>query len=208
MDHGSTKEVYMKRQLVGAVSMFFIALALAGVAFAASDNDPPAAGPSSPTGPAMGPPSGAWYRAGSAAGAFGPAAHWWAIASYLDLSKEQTDKIGQVRQRYFLDTRDLRYDILQKRLEVRKLYTDPKTSAATLMAKEKELSALREKLANARAQMMVDERSILTPAQIEKFDLMPLRMHRMGQAGMMGSMMGEGMPMGRVGPGMMGPRTW
>jgi Spy/CpxP family protein refolding chaperone len=62
---------------------------------------------------------------------------------------------------------------MEKRVEMRKLFTDPKADQATLLSKEKELSALREKLMERRAQAMLEWRSILTPEQIQKLDMMP-----------------------------------
>jgi Spy/CpxP family protein refolding chaperone len=93
----------------------------------------------------------------------------------LNLTAEQKEKMGELRKRYHAATRDLRYDLAQKRLEMRRLFTDPKTSDQMLMAKEKELSALRQKLFDTRAQMKIEWRSILTPEQIQKLDTMPHR---------------------------------
>jgi hypothetical protein len=114
----------------------------------------------------------------------------------------------------------------QKRLEVRKLFMDPKTDDATLLAKQKEMSALRQKLQDKMAQMMIEGRKILTPEQLQKLDRMGMGPGGMG-FGMMdgpmghdvmgGGMMGHGDsgPMGhgmRGGCGMMGggmgPGTW
>ncbi len=116
-----------------------------------------------------------------------------------------------LRNRFYTDSRDLRYDMLQKRLEMRKLFTDPKTNDAALLAKQKELSALRLKLSDMRAQMMIEGRKILTPEQIQKLDRMPMGMG-MGPKGMGFEMGPGGMGFGpgpgghgMGGPGMMGP---
>jgi Spy/CpxP family protein refolding chaperone len=61
-----------------------------------------------------------------------------------------------------------------KRLEMRKLFTDPKVDDATLLAKQKEVSSLRQRLMDTRAQMMIEGRKILTPEQIQKLDRMPM----------------------------------
>jgi Spy/CpxP family protein refolding chaperone len=58
--------------------------------------------------------------------------------------------------------------------EVRKLFTDPKTDDATLLAKEKELNALRLPLMDKKAEMKVEWRKILTAEQIQMLD----RIHR------------------------------
>ena len=61
-----------------------------------------------------------------------------------------------------------------KGVEVRKLFTDPKTDDATLLAKEKELNGLKVNLMDKKAEMKVEWRKILTPQQIRMLD----RMHR------------------------------
>ena len=92
--------------------------------------------------------------------------------------------------RYYLDTRDLRFDLAEKWLEMHRLFTDPKTDAPALMAKEKELMAIRDRLMTGRVQTMVDCRSVLTPEQIRKLDLMVMS-H--GERGMDPGMMEGGM---------------
>jgi hypothetical protein len=42
-----------------------------------------------------------------------------------------------------------------------------------LIAKQKDISALQQQLIDKRAQMMIEDRKILTPEQIAKFDQMP-----------------------------------
>ncbi len=127
-----------------------------------------------------------------------------------------------LRDRFYNETRDLRYDMAQKRLEMRKLFMDPKTDDATLLAKQKEMSALRQKLQDKMAQMMIEGRKILTPEQLQKLDRMGMGPGGMGFGMMDGPMMGHGMmgyggfgPMGRGmggGCGMMGrgigPDAW
>ena len=109
--------------------------------------------------------------------------------AYLGLSEEQLDKMRELRGRFYNETRDLRYEMAQKQLEMKKLFTDPKTDDATLLAKQKEMSASRVKLMDRMAQMMIEGRKIMTPEQLQKIDQMG-----MGPGGMGGMMM----------PGMMG----
>jgi Spy/CpxP family protein refolding chaperone len=97
------------------------------------------------------------------------------MKSLLNLTAEQKDKMRELRNRHHAATRDLRYDLAQKRLEMRRLFTDPKTSDQVLLAKEREISALRQKLFDTRAQMKIEWRSILTPEQIQKLDEVPHR---------------------------------
>ena len=94
---------------------------------------------------------------------------------YLDLSDEQLAKIKELRNNFRNDTRDLRYNLAIKRLEMRKLFTDPKTDDATLLAKHKEISKLRQQLSDKKAAKKVAWRKILTPEQIATLDQMPHR---------------------------------
>jgi len=97
--------------------------------------------------------------------------------SWLNLSKEQIDKIRELRNRYYVETHDLRYDIRMKHLELEKLFTDPKVDDATLLAKGKELGTLKVKLMEQKARMKVEWRKILTPEQIQKLGEVPRRHH-------------------------------
>ena len=132
---------------------------------------------------------------------WGPGSHGkFGGGAYLGLSKEQLEKMRGMRDRFYNETRDLRYDMAQKRLEMRKLFTDPKTDDATLLAKQKEMSALRQKLQDKMAQMMIEGRRILTPEQLQKLERMGMGPGGMGFGMMHGPMMGHSM----MGHGMMG----
>ncbi len=96
---------------------------------------------------------------------------------YLGLTDEQLAKMKELRINFRNDTRDLRYNIAIKRIEMRKLFTDPKTNDATLIAKQKELSNLRLQLSDKKAEMKLKWRKILTPEQIAKLDRIPHRHH-------------------------------
>lgn len=119
-------------------------------------------------------------------------------ARFLNLSDEQKAKVKDIHTRFYTETRGLRYDLIVKRIELRRLFLDPKADAAAIMAKEREVSALRQKLGDAMARMMVDWRGVLTPEQIQKLDMMSLAHHEgMGGMGMPGGRMG--MMQGRMG---------
>ena len=94
--------------------------------------------------------------------------------------KSRLTKMRELRDRFYNETRDLRYDMAQKRLEMRKLFMDPKTDDATLLAKQKEMSGLRQKLQDKMAQMMIEGRKILTPEQLQKLDRMGMGSRRHG----------------------------
>jgi Spy/CpxP family protein refolding chaperone len=96
---------------------------------------------------------------------------------HLNLSDQQLAKMKELKDHFRNDTRDLRYDLAIKRIETRKLFTDPKTDDATLLAKQKEISDLRQQLSEKKAQMKIEWRKILTPEQIAKLDRLPHRHH-------------------------------
>jgi Spy/CpxP family protein refolding chaperone len=75
-----------------------------------------------------------------------------------------------MREKHRNDTQSLRYEMFQKRFELRKLYADPKVDEALLLAKQKELNAVQQKLDDKRAQLRLDERKVLTPDQVKKLN--------------------------------------
>ena len=142
----------MKRSCVLVLATFLIVLTTA--AFAAPPD------PAPPVPPQMQGPCG-----------HGPGHH--RFGDFLNLTQEQKDRMKELRSRFSADTHDLKYDIRLKHLEMKKLFTDPKTDDQTLLAKQKELSALVLKLMDKKAQMKIEWRKILTPEQIQKLDRMP-----------------------------------
>ena len=119
----------------------------------------------------------------------GPGAHHqWAhphhrFGAFLNLTQEQREKMKEIMSRFRADIHDLKYDIRIKRIEVRKLFTDPKTDDATLLAKEKELNGLKLKLMDRKAEMKVEWRKILTPEQIPMLDRDHHHHHHWGPMG-------------------------
>ena len=96
---------------------------------------------------------------------------------HLGLTDQQLARMKELKNSFRNDTRDLRYGLEIKRLEMRKLFTDPKTDDATLLAKQKEISKLRQQLSKKRAQMKIEWRKILTPEQIAKLDKIHHKRH-------------------------------
>jgi Spy/CpxP family protein refolding chaperone len=120
---------------------------------------------------------------------FGPEA--W---TGLNLSKEQMDKMWQLRERFRNETERLRYELFKKRLELKDLYADPTTDKATLLAKEKEVSGLRQALRDKMVQFKIERRAILTPEQLKQLKDTPYG-HGFGMgfgAGFRGEDMGYG----------------
>lgn len=181
----------MKKLYTGMLVVLFVAFAVSVFAFGPpfAEGRPPFAGVSAGfRGPTNFP------------GPFGPGASaGFDGANYLNLSKEQIDKMQELRGRYYTETRDLRYELSQKQLEMRKFFTDPKAEDAAILAKQKELSSLRQKMIDKAAQIPVEMRKVLTPEQLQRLDQLPAARFGMGFGGM--------------GPGMMGRRiselgTW
>jgi Spy/CpxP family protein refolding chaperone len=98
---------------------------------------------------------------GSFAGSHG---RMWAN---LNLSDQQLEKMWQLREKFRTDTQSLRHDLFAKRLEMKSLFTNPSTDEATLMAREKELSGLRQRMLDKMAQFKIEQRSVLTADQIK-----------------------------------------
>jgi Spy/CpxP family protein refolding chaperone len=90
--------------------------------------------------------------------------------SPLNLSREQREKMREIRDRFWADTHNLRYDMAEKRIEMRKLFTDPKADDAALMATQKELRDIMLKLMDRKAQMKIEWRKVLKPEQIRMLD--------------------------------------
>jgi len=142
----------MKRFYVGALTILFAALSTALLAAPPGDI-------TDPNGPLV------LHQLEFLPDDFGP--------PFLGLSKEQKAALREIRSRFHADTRDLRYGLAQKGLEMRKLFTDPRTDEATILTKEKEISTLILKFMDRQAQMKVEWRRTLTPEQIQRLDTMP-----------------------------------
>jgi Spy/CpxP family protein refolding chaperone len=106
----------------------------------------------------------------------------FSFKKHLNLSDQQLTKMKELKSSFRNDTRDLRYNLAIKRIEMRKLFTDPKTDDATLIAKQKEISNLRQQMSDKKAEMKLKWRKILTSEQIAKLDRIPHRHHAKGWA--------------------------
>lgn len=92
----------------------------------------------------------------------------------LNPTKEQATRMQDIKDRYQTGIRDLRSQLFMKRIEMRRLCSDPTMDQSALMAKEKELNVLRQRFSEKRTQMRMEWRSILTPEQIQKLDAMTM----------------------------------
>lgn len=176
----------MKKWYFTVIAVIFTCLGIVawGHGLVFGDGGPPFAGPPvgfrgplTGTEGFSGPPArfapggfGPGFRQGfgpSFQGNFGP-------GQYLNLSEEQLKKMSGLRDRIYGETKNFRYDLAQKQLEMQKLISDPKTDEAILLAKQKEISALREKLLNNMGSVLLEMRKILTPEQIQKLGGFPV----------------------------------
>lgn len=190
----------MKKWQVIVLVVLLVSFGTVVLAFGPSfgDGAPPFAGPGAgfrgpfagsggvavPTTPFAGRGFGPGFRVGFQGG-FGP-------GQYLNLSEEQLKKMSGLRDLIYSETKDLRYDLVQKQLEMQKLISDPETDDATLLAKQKEISTLREKLLDKMSLIPLEIRKILKPEQIQKLGGMPMGFGRMpGMVG--GPFMGPGL---------------
>jgi Spy/CpxP family protein refolding chaperone len=104
----------------------------------------------------------------------------------LSLTPEQKTKVQELHQNFIKENAQLIGSLVTKRLELRSLWTDPKADDQAIMAKEKELSALKAQMKDKVFQMKLAFRKILTPEQLTSWRWG----EGMGHKGMMG---GHGM---------------
>ena len=88
-----------------------------------------------------------------------------AIWSDLNLTEEQSEKIGALRESLQKEMMPLRMEIARKRLEMRLLWMEDDPDAAKIKAEQKEIQDLRGQLAEKWIDFRLAFRSILTPAQ-------------------------------------------
>jgi len=95
------------------------------------------------------------------------------IVVRLNLSKKQIDKIVDLDNQLYRETRDLKYRHALALIEMRRLFTDPQTTEAALVNKQKEISAMGEKLQEKTAAAIIRVRNVLSPEQIGRLDRLP-----------------------------------
>ncbi len=104
----------------------------------------------------------------------------------LNLTPEQKTKLTELNERQWKETVSLRNEMQTKRLELRTLWMAPSPDKGKILAKEKEINELRDKLQAKATDFRLEDRRILTPEQA-------------AQVGTFGSGMGFGGPMGMGG---------
>lgn len=108
----------------------------------------------------------------------------------LNLTPEQKTKLNELQEKQWKDTVSLRNEMQTKRFELRTLWTAPNPDKDKILAKQKEMNELRDRLQAKATDFRLETRKVLTPEQA-------------AQAGIFGpgiGMGGRGL-IGRRGPG-------
>lgn len=119
----------------------------------------------------------------------------------LNLTPEQKTKLGELKEKQWKDTILLRNEMQVKRLELRTLWAAPNPDKNKILAKQKELNELRDKMQAKATDFRLDIRKTLTPEQAAQLGTMDMGMgfHR-SMRGRYGMGQGGG-PCGGPGPG-------
>ncbi|MGD0236737.1 MAG: Spy/CpxP family protein refolding chaperone [Syntrophorhabdales bacterium] len=123
------------------------------------------------------------WQGGPGAGFHGGYAGYGRWASDLNLTKEQQDKLTALRKKQREEIKPLRDQMYQKRKEMRDLYANPATDGATIIAKQKELNALQQRMQDKTVQLRLEQRKVFTPDQLTKLKEMPYGRGRGGCGG-------------------------
>jgi Spy/CpxP family protein refolding chaperone len=86
----------------------------------------------------------------------------------LDLSKEQREKISDLREKQERDAIRMRADLQTARLDLRRMMRADKADRAAINRQIDQLAELRAQMEKARVSTLLDIRSVLTPEQLER----------------------------------------
>ena len=139
----------MRKMIVGL--MVVALLATAGMAMAQGWG----------RGMGYGPGPGAGYGPGAGPG-YGPQGSW---GPGLSLTAEQNQKIQAMRESFFKETLPLRNEKQTKQLELRTLWAQTNPDQDKILAKQKEINALRAQLQEKGTRHRLEMRKVLTPEQ-------------------------------------------
>jgi Spy/CpxP family protein refolding chaperone len=113
-------------------------------------------------GPGMGMGYGAYDQGyGPRGQGYGPGA--WGPG--LNLTPEQTQKMQALQESFFKETIPLRNEMMVKKLELQTLWAQTKPEQEKILAKQKEINALRVQLQERATKNRLEARNILTPEQ-------------------------------------------
>ena len=83
----------------------------------------------------------------------------------LNLTPEQKTKLTELKEKQWKETVSLRNEMQTKRLELRTLWTAPTPDKDKILAKQKEINDLRDRLQAKATDFRLEARRILTPEQ-------------------------------------------
>jgi len=96
----------------------------------------------------------------------------WGQGKRLNLTPEQKARFQELRRKFIGENAQLIGGLVAKRLELRSLWTDPKADSRAILAKERELRDLKNRMKDKIVQYRLEARNSLTPEQIEKLGMM------------------------------------
>ncbi len=145
----------MKKLMI--VVLAIAVLATTGLAMAQGWGRGQGYGPGYGMGPCGVGPGGPGYGPGPGPrGAWGPA---------LNLTAEQNQKMQALREQHLREVIPLRNEMQVKQLELRTLWAQPNPDEGKILAKQKEISALRAQLQEKGTKNRLEMRKNLTPEQ-------------------------------------------
>jgi len=175
------REVEMKKWslAVGVVALAVLATSVLAVGPGSRSGGPGQACQDCPgygAGSGAGPCSGSGYGPGGGRG-FGR------MAEELNLSKDQLDKLAEMRKRHWDDVQPLRDEMFKKRQEMRDLFTNPGSTDGAILAKQTELNKLQQTMRDKMVQFKLEQRKVFTPDQLEKMKDLPYGHGKGGRQG-------------------------
>jgi Spy/CpxP family protein refolding chaperone len=96
----------------------------------------------------------------------------WGQGKRLNLTPEQKAKFQELRRKFIEENAQFIGGLVAKRLEFRSLWTDPRADSQAVLAKERELRDLQNRMRDKVIQYKLEARNSLTPEQIEKLGSM------------------------------------
>jgi Spy/CpxP family protein refolding chaperone len=90
----------------------------------------------------------------------------------LNLTEEQSAKIRSLREAHQKDVAPLRSELFAKRAELRALWAQTKPDKNAILAKQKEVSKLRDQMREKKTIHRLEMRSVLTPEQQASLNFM------------------------------------
>jgi len=92
-----------------------------------------------------------------------------------DSTSEQSNQIHFLRETFIREIEPILKDLESKKIEVRKLWSDPYSNPAEVKAKQNEIIDLNSKLKEAAMNFMLDLQKVLTPDQMALIEAFCLR---------------------------------